>query len=103
MADRVRGDLGHRHAVARLPPPSSARGCARLPKERSTVRRPEAGARAVTLVASPGTTRVITGAILLVAAVAALWFLPPIVLLGIATMIALLAFVEYVDIAARAG
>ena len=53
--------------------------------------------------ASPGITRVISGAMLLVAAVAALWFLSPIVLLGIATVIALLAFVEYVDIAARAG
>ena len=48
-------------------------------------------------------TRVISGALLLVAVVGALWFLPPIFLLGIATVVALLAFREYVDIAARAG
>jgi len=48
-------------------------------------------------------TRVISGALLLVAVVACLWLLPPIFLLGIALVVALLAFREYVDIAARAG
>lgn len=48
-------------------------------------------------------SRIISGALLLVAVVAALWFLPPIFLLGIAVVVALLAFREYVDIAARAG
>jgi phosphatidate cytidylyltransferase len=47
--------------------------------------------------------RVLSGAVLIVAVVAALWFLQPIFLLGIAVLVALLAFREYVDIAARAG
>lgn len=50
-----------------------------------------------------GMTRVISGAVLLVAVLAALWFLSPIYLLGVALIVALLAFREYVDIAARAG
>jgi phosphatidate cytidylyltransferase len=54
-------------------------------------------------VASQSVTRVISGALLLAAVVAALWFLPPIFLLGIAVLIALLAFREYMDLAARAG
>ena len=48
-------------------------------------------------------SRLISGAVLLVGVVAALWFLPPIYLLGLAVVVALLAFREYVDIAARAG
>ena len=48
-------------------------------------------------------TRVISGAVLLVGVLAALWFLPPMYLLGLAVVVALLAFREYVDIAARAG
>ncbi|MBW8869128.1 MAG: phosphatidate cytidylyltransferase, partial [Acidobacteria bacterium] len=48
-------------------------------------------------------TRVISGAVLLVGALAALWFLPPIYLVGIAAVVSLLAFREYADIAARAG
>jgi len=47
--------------------------------------------------------RLISGALLLVAVIAALWFLPPIYLVGIALLVALLAFREYLDIAARAG
>ena len=47
--------------------------------------------------------RFISGAVLLVAVIAALWFLQPIFLLGIAVLVALLAFREYLDIAARAG
>ena len=47
--------------------------------------------------------RVISGAILLVGVIAALWLLQPIFLLGIALLVALLAFREYADIAARAG
>ena len=49
------------------------------------------------------TTRVISGAILLAGVLAALWFLAPIYLLGVAVIFALLAFREYADIAARAG
>jgi phosphatidate cytidylyltransferase len=41
--------------------------------------------------------------VLLAGVLAALWFLPAIYLLGLAVLIALLAFREYVDIAARAG
>ena len=48
-------------------------------------------------------TRVISGALLLVAVIGALWFLPPIFLLGIAVLVALLAFREYAGIASRAG
>ena len=48
-------------------------------------------------------TRVISGAILLAGVLAALWFLAPIYLLGLAVIVALLAFREYADIAARAG
>jgi phosphatidate cytidylyltransferase len=47
--------------------------------------------------------RLISGAVLLIAVIAALWFLPPIYLLAIAVLVALLAFREYLDIAARAG
>lgn len=47
--------------------------------------------------------RVISGALLLVAVTAALWFLQPIFLLAIAVLVALLAFREYLDLAARAG
>jgi phosphatidate cytidylyltransferase len=47
--------------------------------------------------------RVISGALLLAGVIAALWFLAPIYLVGIAVVIALLAFREYLDIAARAG
>jgi phosphatidate cytidylyltransferase len=48
-------------------------------------------------------TRVLSGALLLVVVAAALWFLPSIYLLGLALIVALLAFREYVNIAARAG
>lgn len=40
---------------------------------------------------------------LLASVFAALWFLPPVYLLGLAVVVALLAFREYVDIATRAG
>ena len=39
LADRLRGDLGHRHAVARLPLPPPARRRARLPETRPPLRR----------------------------------------------------------------
>jgi phosphatidate cytidylyltransferase len=48
-------------------------------------------------------TRIISGSLLLVGVIAALWFLAPIYLVGIALIVALLAFREYVEIAARAG
>jgi phosphatidate cytidylyltransferase len=54
-------------------------------------------------VVSTAATRVTSGAILLAAVLAALWLLPPIYLLGVAVIVALLAFREYADIAARAG
>jgi phosphatidate cytidylyltransferase len=47
--------------------------------------------------------RLISGALLLVAVIAALWWLSPVYLVGIALLVALLAFREYLDIAARAG
>jgi phosphatidate cytidylyltransferase len=52
---------------------------------------------------STGQTRVISGALLLAAVFGALWFLPPIYLVAIAVVVALIAFREYRDIAARAG
>jgi CDP-diglyceride synthetase len=48
-------------------------------------------------------TRLISGTLLLVAAVAAIWLLPPIAVLAVAVLVSLLAFREYIDIAARAG
>src|SRR5712671_1831146 len=48
-------------------------------------------------------TRVISGAVLLLVVLSALWFLPAVYLLGLAVVVALLAFREYADIAARAG
>ena len=47
--------------------------------------------------------RLISGAVLLITVIGALWFLQPVFLLGIAVLVALLAFREYLDIAARAG
>ena len=52
---------------------------------------------------SSALTRVISGGLLLVGVVTAVWWLPPYVLLGIAVIVALLAFREYVVIAALAG
>jgi phosphatidate cytidylyltransferase len=48
-------------------------------------------------------TRVISGALLLAGVIGALWFLDPIYLVGVALVVALLAFREYLEIAARAG
>jgi len=48
-------------------------------------------------------TRVVSGAVLLVGVLAALWYLPPIYLLSLAVLVALLAFREYALIAERAG
>ena len=39
LADRLRGDLGHRRVVARLPPPAPAAGDRRLPEARAALRR----------------------------------------------------------------
>jgi len=47
--------------------------------------------------------RVISGAVLLVGVIVALWFLQPIFLLAIAVIVALLAFGEYAGIASKAG
>jgi len=53
-------------------------------------------------VTQPG-SRVLSGAVLIVAVFVALWYLEPIYLVGVAAAVALLAFREYVEIAARAG
>ena len=47
--------------------------------------------------------RLVSGALLFLGVVAALWFLQPVFLVGIAVLVAMLAFREYLDIAARAG
>jgi phosphatidate cytidylyltransferase len=47
--------------------------------------------------------RIFSGAVLLAGALLALWFLPPPWLVGIAVIVALLAFREYADLAVRAG
>jgi phosphatidate cytidylyltransferase len=52
---------------------------------------------------SASLARVVSGVVLIVAVIAALWFLPPLVLLGIALVVALLAFREYRELADRAG
>ena len=61
LADRLRGDLRDRHVVAGLPPARSARGGARLPEARSSVRRNQAvtGSRF-----SANDTRIISGVVL---------------------------------------
>jgi phosphatidate cytidylyltransferase len=48
-------------------------------------------------------SRVLSGAALIVGVVAALWLLAPIYVLGVALAVVLLAFREYADLAARAG
>ena len=48
-------------------------------------------------------SRVLSGAALIVGVAAALWWLAPIYLLGVALVVVLLAFREYADLAARAG
>jgi phosphatidate cytidylyltransferase len=48
-------------------------------------------------------TRLISGAALIVAVFAAVWYLPPIALLAIAVLVSLLAFREYAQMAGRAG
>src|SRR5204863_9799053 len=87
VADRIRRDLGHRHAVARFSLPPSARGCSRLSKTRSTVRGHQACTGAHSLVAS---SRVLSGAVLIAGVVAALWWLAPIYLLIVALVVVLL-------------
>lgn len=47
--------------------------------------------------------RVISGAVLIAGVVSAIWLLQPIFLVGIAVLVALLAFREYATIASRAG
>ena len=47
--------------------------------------------------------RLLSGAVLLAGVVSALWFLQPVYLLGMAVIVAMLAFREYADIASRAG
>ena len=44
LADRLRGDLGDRHALARLPLQAPARGCRRLSEARPPLRRHRLGA-----------------------------------------------------------
>jgi phosphatidate cytidylyltransferase len=48
-------------------------------------------------------TRVLSGLVLIVVVVGAVWFLPPIATLVLAVVAALLAFVEYADIARQLG
>jgi phosphatidate cytidylyltransferase len=48
-------------------------------------------------------TRLLSGSVLLVAVVAAVWLLSPIFLLGIAEVVALAAFLEYANLADRMG
>jgi phosphatidate cytidylyltransferase len=48
-------------------------------------------------------TRVISGALLLAAVIAVIWLLPPVAVLGVAILVSLLAFREYIEIAQRAG
>ena len=104
VADRVRGDLGHRHALAGFPPPPPARSRARVSEERSTLRRLKPAPVAVTLVASQNIMRVSSAARCCSSPSSPRsGSFRPICLLGIAVVVALLAFREYVDIAARAG
>ena len=104
LADRVLRDLGHRDAVARLPPPRSARSRPRLPEARPPLRRHQAVAggarrkvnsRRSSVVSrrssdrqssvARGTqtvTRVLSGAVLIAIAVAVVWFAHPLAVSG---------------------
>ena len=62
VADRLRGDLGHRNPVARLPPPAPARGRARVSEARPPLRRHQtfagrAGARSERIANRQSTSR----------------------------------------------
>ena len=70
--------------LARLPPPPSARGDRRLPEARPPLRRhapPVAAGRQVA--GRTWMTRILSGVALAAAAVAAIWFLTPLALLGV--------------------
>src|SRR5690606_30773062 len=90
LADRVRGDLGDRHALAGLPRPPSAPGGPRVPEARPPVRRAEAVTGGHDQV-----SRVLSGVALLVVAGSAIWLAPSSWLLGLAVLVAVLGAVEY--------
>ena len=101
VADRLRRDLGDRHAVARLPLPASARGRRRLSEARSALRRHRVGAGGCRRqVRRPAVmTRLVSGVALAASAFALVWFLPSPALLAVALVVAGLAFVEYATLA----
>src|SRR5262249_29574156 len=99
LADRVRRNLGHRHALARFPLPASARGDPRVSEARSPVRRHQvrAGRR------QRQVTRVLSGAALVLLAIAVVWFAPPIVFFVVGETLLVLAFIEYRRLADAVG
>ena len=98
VADRVCGNLGHRNVVARLPPAPPARSRRGLSEARPAVRRNQAvacrsgGARRQV-------TRVLSGAVLLVLAIAVVWFSPPAIFFAVAELLLVLGLVEYMALA----
>src|SRR6185295_4740713 len=101
LADRLRGDLGHRGAVARLPAPAPAAGRARLPEARAPLRRDHAR-----LSGGPGgelLRRLGTAAVALPLLVAALFLGPPWLMVGIIAAAVLVGMWEYVEMMAVRG
>src|SRR5205823_11115763 len=81
VADRVRRDLRHRDALARLPPPPPARIGAGVPEAGAAVRRHHVSAGCTRAM-----TRVISGVVLAAAALAAILFLPIVALRALAAV-----------------
>src|SRR5205085_8865148 len=99
VADRLLGDLGHRYALARFSPPRSPGGDCRVSEAGPPLRRHQgASGRARRQV-----TRVLSGAVLLIIAVAVVWFAPATLFVIIAEGLLVLACREFVDLARARG
>src|SRR5829696_63939 len=84
--------------MARLPGASSSRRHSRVSEAGPAIRRHQAARRRRPLMA-----RVLSALVLLPLVIGAVWFLPPIATLALATVAALLAFSEYAAIVAALG
>src|SRR5204862_3132035 len=102
VADCVCRDLGHRDVVARLPPAPPPRSRRGLPETRPAVRRDQAVARR-SRCARRQVTRVLSGAVLLVFAIAVGWFSTPLIFFLVAEVFLVLGLVEYVALARVSG
>src|SRR4029453_335158 len=87
LADRLLRNLGHRHALARLPRSTPAAGHPGIPETRSPLRRAHPVARG-----NNDVTRVLSGLVLASTVLAIAWLAPPEGLLALAIVVATLAF-----------